>query len=337
VVALKHAFSRIWFQIWFGMISATLGTVGLVILGSFLAEDVFGGTPGSEVYFGSGVLGAALLSLGLSAWLARRIARPLETLSVAARRLASGELAARVPANPVVRLGNAEIRQLLEDFNHMAGALEGLETQRRFDAAAIAHELRNPLTAVSGLLEAMRDGVIEPSAAEIEVLLGQARLMSRITEDLRVLTLAEAGRLLVRRRPVDVTQLVLEVVNTLEVEARSKRVRVHLSSAALPSVMLDPERMQQAVLNLLINALKHTPADGDIWVEISATHLTVQDSGAGISPEHLPHLFERFYQAERAFGGSGLGLAVVKAIAEAHGGHVTALNRTGAVFSFHWR
>jgi two-component system, OmpR family, sensor histidine kinase BaeS len=329
--------NRIWLRIWFGIVAFVVVSIGLLIVGAFLAEDLLRDTPLGDAAFALVVVLVGLFSLGWSIWLARRIASPLEAISAAVRRFARGDLTAR--ANPRLSgIGDLELRQLLEEFNAMAASFERLEGERRFTAATIAHELRNPITALQGLLEAFRDGVIAFHPAEFGALLEQTRLMARITDDLRVLSLAEAGKLTLQRQPTDLEPLVHQTLLLLEADVSAKGLEVKVEVFDRLPRLLDAARIRQVMLNLLLNAVRHTPEGGRITISLDADILEVRDSGPGIPPDALPHLLERFYQARGTHGGSGLGLAVVRAIIEAHGGRVEVRNGPagGAVFTMHW-
>ncbi|MGY1607703.1 sensor histidine kinase [Geodermatophilus sp. SYSU D00700] len=307
---------------------------------------------------GSDFDGAAELALltaltaGLGALLgllvARRLARPLQAVSAAARRVAAGDLSAR--AGPLLPAGGRrrwrpraapadardEAARLVGDFDGMAAALERLDTERRVTAAAVAHELRTPLTILQGRLEAVRDGVLPLDAAGLAGLVQQTRTLARLVEDLKTLSLADAGQLSLRRRPVDLAALAATVLAGFRARAVDAGIGLHLDpprdgTGAL-EVAADPERLTQVLGNLLDNALRHTPAGGRVDVGLDRrdgeVRLTVRDTGAGLTPEDAAHVFDRFWRAgpsrSRDTGGTGQGLAVVRVLVEAHGGRVRA-------------
>jgi two-component system sensor histidine kinase BaeS len=295
---------------------------------------------------------SALLGILVALVFARRLARPLEAVSKTANRLAQGDLTARIPEPR----GHDETALLARNFNHMAASLESLEQGRKAMIADIAHELRTPLTVMQGRLEAIQDGVARLEMLEIDRLHHQTRLLSRLVEDLRTLSLADTGKLTLFRRPLDLREVATRSVSGFQAQALSKGVALE---ARLPSTALwveaDPDRIAQVIGNLLANALTHTPGGGRVWLEAglegsrvaTATEprlegneviLKIQDTGPGIPPEALPKVFDRFYRAEssrsRATGGSGLGLAIVKALVELHGGRVGATNRPGGGAEF---
>jgi two-component system sensor histidine kinase BaeS len=283
---------------------------------------------------------AAGVSLILALLFAYGLLRPVRELTHAASQLASGNLSQRVPVR-----GSDEIASLGKTFNYMAESLERAENSRRAMTADIAHELRNPLAVQRANLEAMQDGVYPLTAENLEQVLEQNQLLTRLVEDLRTLALADAGQLTLERTPTDFPALIQRVVDRFTPTASAHQVKLNLDISAGPvaPILLDPMRVEQILGNLLSNALRHTPEGGKISLKLVPTHgavsLSIQDTGAGIPTEALPHLFERFYRADKARsredGGSGLGLAIARQLAEAHGGTLTAANHPegGAVFT----
>ncbi|MBO1438483.1 ATP-binding protein [Meiothermus sp. CFH 77666] len=299
--------------------------------------------PSLEARIQQNLLIASLVATGLGVVVAlvfaRRIARPIEAISAAASRLAQGQLSVRIP-DP---RGQDEVARLARDFNHMAASLERLEAERKAMIADIAHELRTPLTVMQGRLEAIQDGVLPLERAEIDRLHHQTGLLSRLVEDLRTLSLADAGRLNLVLRELDLAEWTRRVASGFQAALEARQIRLALNLPAHPVlVQADPDRLVQVIGNLLHNALAHTPVGGEVALEVSAdtTHayLKVHDSGPGIPEESLNKVFDRFYRAEasrsRATGGSGLGLSIVKALVELHGGQVVAQNHPmgGALF-----
>jgi two-component system sensor histidine kinase BaeS len=286
------------------------------------------------------------LAIGLVvAWVvARRAARPLERIGVAATAVAAGDLEARVPLTPAQQRSDDELSQLAVHFNAMASSLQHLETERRETTAAIAHELRTPLMVLQARLEGVRDAVIPMTEREATQLLTQVKTLTRLVDDLRTLSLSDAGKLELRRTNMDLLDVLNLGVAAFSSRAEARGITVELVTLddALP-VYGDADRLAQVIGNLLENALRHTPDRGRIGLRGARVGNTVTfeiaDSGNGIPPTALPHLFERFYRADasrsRDSGGSGLGLAVVRAVLETHGGHVTAQNAEagGAVFT----
>ena len=275
--------------------------------------------------------------------IASRVAKPLEAVSGAARRVAQGDFSARAPLTPKQLQAQDESTELARNFNAMAAALERLESERKATTAAIAHELRTPLTVLRGRLQAVHDGVMTLNPQEVRLLLDQTETLTRLVDDLKTLSLAEAGQLSFRPESVDLVQIVRNASNALHPRAQEKVVRVDVQANGAAMLHGDPERLTQVFTNLLENALRHTPQHGLIGVRVAVQTgqvcAEVRDTGPGIPEAALPHVFERFYRSEpsraRHLGGSGLGLAVVKAIVDLHQGQVSASNHSqgGALIS----
>ncbi|GGJ52948.1 sensor histidine kinase [Deinococcus roseus] len=292
-------------------------------------------TRGEEGRFFLFLLGVTLLLPSLLAWWSsRRFARPLTQLSRAAHLLTSGDFSARVSLNKSLERREDETALLLKDFNQMAASLERLEQERRYTLAAIAHELRTPVTVLRGRLEGVRDGVLAASPGELEKLLGHADLLGKLIEDLQLLSLAEAGELRLERQHFVVQDLLKRVGGDFTAKAEGQHIGLHLDLALEPVwVNGDPQRLYQVLGNVLGNALRHTPPHGNIRIQlrVDAQHLTieVEDSGPGFTSEALSRAFERFYRSPdrgRQSGGSGLGLALSKSLIEAHGGQIELFN-----------
>lgn len=307
------------------------------------AEEAYLATIGDALWLAGGI--AALVAIILGLLLARRITRPLGDLSRAAHQIAQGDYEQRVPIR-----SDDELGELAASFNTMAEAVGRQEHLRRQMAADIAHELRNPLAILQGELEAMLDGVHPLSTDAVASAHEETQLLSRLVTDLKDLSLAEAGQLPLDRRLTDLGELARTSVERLASRARDKEVdlRTEASEAmeGMPEVEVDPDRISQVLGNLLENALRHTPEGGRVMVSLEpenggkAVRVTVHDTGAGVPEDHLPNVFERFYRADRARprsgGGSGIGLAVVKQLVEAHDGRVWVQSTPGqgATFGF---
>jgi signal transduction histidine kinase len=280
---------------------------------------------------------AGVVALLLTWLLSRQVLRPVAELTKASQRMAMGDLAYRV-AIP----GDHEIGKLGRAFNSMAQALQHGEQLRRTMVGDVAHELRTPLTNIQGYLEAMRDGLVRPDAAMIDSLHEEALLLNRLVADLQDVALAEAGQLSLNRAPADLTVLLEHAVRAIQPRMQAKGVACTTDIAEpLPVAYLDSERISQVLRNLLNNALTHTAADGQIMVSANYSledgqgmyTICVADTGCGIAPEEIPLIFERFYRADpsrnRATGGSGLGLTIVRQLVEAHGGIVSVESTLG--------
>jgi signal transduction histidine kinase len=281
-----------------------------------------------------GVLAAAVLGVVV----ARYVTAPLRQMSVAAARVGAGDLAQQVPVPSDDDLGS-----LAAAFNTMTSDLRRLEESRRNLVADIAHELGTPLSVLQANLEGMLDGVVEVTPDRLAALHTQVRLLARLVEDLRDLSLAQAGKLPLDLRPVDLAALAVDAAAAVVPHAAEKDVTVQSRIASgLPAIMADRERLMQIVHNLLDNAIRHTPAGGEVTVGLDRVgdqmRLWVRDTGPGIPPEETARIFDRFYRLDasrsRASGGSGLGLAIVKSLVEAHGGRVTVTSQQGEGSTF---
>lgn len=276
---------------------------------------------------------SALLAILLALALSRRILAPVEALTQAARSLEAGDLSRRVP----VRSAD-EIAGLARAFNSMADALERNETARRRLLGDVAHELRSPLTNIRCQVEAIQDGLAKADSAAMQSLHEEALLLGRLIDDIRDLALAEAGRLPLHKERLSPSALVEAALLAMGSLAAERRITLRARAGRAPAIEADPDRLAQILRNLLSNAIAHTPPQG--WIEVDAAgegamvHFTVRDSGAGIAPEHLPHVFDRFYRGDparpRETGGAGLGLSIVKELIEAHGGRVEAVSAPGS-------
>ena len=274
---------------------------------------------------------AAAASAGVSVVLARRIGRSLSAVSSAAARVGAGRYESRVPA---AGLG-AEFDELADSFNTMAARLEGSERLRTRLLADLAHEVRTPVATIVGYLEAVQDGVHPMDEATMTVLHDQAARLTRLAHDLAAVTRAEAGDLVLEVESVPPHDLLGATAAAWRDRAEAAGVRLILAADdALPAVAADRHRISQVLDNLITNALRHTGCGGAITLAAAASGharhvaLSVSDTGDGIPGEHLPHVFERFYRADtardRGRGGSGIGLAICKALTEAHGGTIVA-------------
>jgi two-component system OmpR family sensor kinase/two-component system sensor histidine kinase BaeS len=281
------------------------------------------------------LLGAVLLSV--ATFFSSRVSRPITRLTRAAQTMASGDLDVRVQ-----NFGVREINDLAEAFNTMASSLATVDRQRRQLTADVAHELRTPLSIIRGRLEGMQDGVYSAGPEQLAALLAETALMERLIEDLRLLALADAGQLPLYPETFSPPQLLHSVARSFAHQAEAGKVTVQVTTAPnLPELWADPQRIAQVLGNLATNALRYTPPGGTIT--LSAWYDTVEgqpqvcmavaDTGTGIAQEDLPHIFDRFWRADRSrarsSGGAGLGLAIAKRIIDAHQGRIWAYSDPG--------
>ena len=317
-------------------------TAGTVLVGSMIepvlnpADEDFLRSVNFSILLTAAIVG--ILALVLGSLFFRQITSPLRALSGSAQAIADGDLGRRVPVR-----SNDEIGRVACSFNQMAESLARADAQRRNMIADIAHELRTPLTVIQGNLEALMDGVYELTPENLASVHKQSVVLSRLVTDLRDLALAEAGQLQMERKDADLAGVIAQVGEGLEIQAREKGVTLKLEIADnLPKIQGDEQRIAQVLFNLMSNALRHTPAGGTITTSAELRDgrllVSVRDTGTGISPEDLPHVFERFYRADRSrartTGGSGLGLTIAKQIVEAHGGQIWAQSWLGAGSTF---
>jgi len=268
-----------------------------------------------------------LLLFGTAARGFRRFAAPLGDLIDAAESVEAGNYGVRVRAR-----GPRELRSLASAFNSMSGRLESSERERRRLLADVTHELRTPLTVMQGNLEALLDGVYPADAEHVQPILEETRVLSRLVDDLRTLSVAEAGALTLHRESTDIGRLVVDTVASFRAQADRAGVSLTTAVDGIPSLDVDPLRLREVLSNLLSNALRYTPSGGRVDVAASALQgrvaISVHDTGPGIAPDDLPHVFERFYKSEESRG-AGLGLAIAKSLVVAHGGEIEATSTLG--------
>jgi two-component system sensor histidine kinase BaeS len=270
----------------------------------------------------------------------RRLAVPLTALVEAARRVERGAYDTRVPE---VRRGPRELRELTRAFNTMASRLEADQRQRRSLLADVSHELRTPLAVLRGNLEAIADGVHPADEAHLAGLIEETHVLERLVEDLRTISLAEAGALPLHRETTDPDVLLGETVASFATAAADAGVTLAVDTPPdLPLLEVDPVRIREVISNLLANALRHTPVGGTVTAsgarsaEGGSVVLGVTDTGSGIEPELLPHVFDRFARG-RDSRGSGLGLAIARDLVTAHGGTIEVRSEPGRGATFEVR
>jgi two-component system OmpR family sensor kinase len=283
---------------------------------------------------GAVLAGGLGVLLGLA--LSRSLTAPLQRLATAARALAAGDLSRRVEVG-----GGAEVADVGQAFNEMAEGLEQAERLRQNLVADVAHELRTPLSVLQGNLQAILDDVYRLDKDEISRLYDETRLLSRLVDDLRELALADAGQLRLNLLPTDAAQVLRATCNHLSPTAEAQNVTLTIHAPGdLPAVLADPDRVTQILHNLLVNALRHTPPGGSVAVTAShtddAVQIAVVDTGEGIAPQDLPHVFDRFWRTDRSRsrderweGGSGLGLSIAQTLVKAQGGRIWAESTPG--------
>lgn len=311
----------------FFVVGAVLSVVAATVLFWTLATAL-----GAPDLLGNIARGVALLlilyALTVAARSFRRLAAPVGDVIEAVGRVADGDLSTRVDER-----GPREARALARAFNAMTSRLEAGEEQRRRLLADVSHELRTPLSVVQGNLEALVDGVHPADEAHLLAILDETKVLSRLVEDLRTLSLAESGALALHREAIDVGVLARETVDSFASQAEPSGVLIDAQiPSGLPQVDADPVRAREILANLIANAIRYTPRGGRVSVEASAgdasVAIDVRDTGAGIAPDRVDRIFDRFYKSAESRG-AGLGLAIAKQLVEAHGGEITATSVLG--------
>jgi histidine kinase len=272
-------------------------------------------------------LAAAIAALALSFLFSRSVVAPVLAMSQATQRIADGRYDERLQV-----AGSDELAELAIRFNQMAEKLDQVESMRRRLIGDVSHELRTPLTAIQGSMEGLMDGVLPASEETFEQIHAEADRLNRLVDDLQELSRVESHAYRLDLRPLDVPALVQTVTQRLAPQADSKRIALDLElHADLPPVLADEDRAIQVLTNLTGNALQYTPEAGTVIISAKPVNdevqISVRDTGVGIPPEHLSHIFDRFYRVDKsrsrqAGGGSGIGLTIARALVEAHGGRI---------------
>ncbi len=272
----------------------------------------------------------SLLGIGASVILTRWLVAPLNQLEQGTRAVAERRLDYRLP-----EVGSREVQSVARSFNRMTSQLEQQEELRRNLLADVTHELRHPVHVIQGSLQAVLDGVYPLNMEEILLMLEQTQHLTALVEDLHALARAEARELPLYRQPTDIASLTQDVADSMMPLAEERHLALTVERPK-EGVMIevDSQRLRQVIQNLVSNAIRYTPDEGTITLRVmpTARHTTIsiEDTGMGIPSEDLPRVFDRFYRGDasrnRASGGAGLGLAITKAIVEAHGGTVTAMS-----------
>jgi two-component system sensor histidine kinase BaeS len=280
-----------------------------------------------------GVLGAAVVAALLGLILARNLTKPLRELTAATQAVAAGDLEQQVPVRSKDELG-----QLAKAFNQMNANLARSRDLRRQMTADIAHELRTPLSVILAHTEGIEDGVLPPSQETFQIIHDETMRLSTMVEDLRTLSLAEAGELGLTPQIISPGEIIKQVVASHNPRAKQREITLEVDiEAGLPEIDVDPDRMAQVLGNLLDNAFRYTPNGGHIKLSAERTsggvQLRIQDNGPGVEAEELSQIFNRFYRADKSRqrddGGSGLGLAIAKSIVERHKGQIWAESKLG--------
>jgi len=327
------------FAFGFLLLGAFLAVVlgGLVFLALALAERMAVG-PAELALILCAVTPLLFLAAAIaSAVVFRRVGSPLADLMAAADAVAAGDLSARVPER-----GRGQMARLAVRFNRMTAELERAEQGRRNLTADVAHELRTPLHIIQGNLEGVLDGIYEPTPDHIRLMFDETHQLTRLVEELQTLSLAEAGQLPLHARPVPAADLLEDAAARFAAAATEAWVILKVKPGdGAPLVTVDPDRLHQALSNLVANALRHTPPGGQVTMSAAAgpdgVELAVADSGAGIDPADLPYVFDRFWRGDRARrrdGGAGLGLPIARRLVEAHGGTIEVTSEVGVGTTF---
>jgi two-component system sensor histidine kinase BaeS len=302
---------------------------GLVYLATPLPS---GGLPASVILQLAGtVIIAALLAMGAAALLSRRVARPIEIIARAANKVAKGDLNQQVPTDRSIQ----ELESLGQSFNAMTAGLRQSEQAKNAFLGNVTHELRTPLTVIKGTIETLEDGAIDDAEGRGPLLNSMEReteRLIRLVNDLLVLTRSDAGALKLDLKPLDLGKLASNRCEILAPIAHDKGVALRVEAGEHDKVWGDEDRLAQVFDNLLGNAIRHSRAGSTVTIHVQLAGgeimCSIRDSGSGIPTAHLPFIFERFYRADasrnRQSGGSGLGLSIVRALVQAHGGRITA-------------
>ena len=304
--------------------------VGYVVLTAYSFSTRFGFA--RAILFPVGIISfiLALFLVIVSILLMRRFVDPLADVIYAAQAVATGKLNTRIPTQ-----GPQDLRRLSQSFNEMATALERNDRERRDMLADVAHELRTPLSVIRGRLEGIVDGIYPDNGPQVSMALEQAYLLQRLVDDLHLLTLVETRQLAFDKWNVNVGDVINSVIELFSAEAQEKNISLSFPEKSGDlSAVLDPQRFEQVISNLIGNAIRYVPEGGKVWITATETtnilRITVNDNGAGIPTEDLPYIFDRFWRKDksrsRATGGTGLGLAIAKQLVEAQDGAIEAKN-----------
>ena len=282
---------------------------------------------------------AVIIAMIIVFFLTRQITSPIQELNNAAKKLGKGDLSQRVAVR-----GKGDVAELSKTFNAMADGFERNESLRTNFVADSAHELRTPVSTIRGYLEAIRDRLVKPDEATVNLLYGETMHLSRLIEDLQNLSLSDAGQLKLHYEMTDMTKLINDAPSAA-IDAPAKGINLKTEvNPGLPLINVDRQRIMEVLRNLLENAIRHTDKGGRITIsacqESTFIKISVTDTGEGIPPEDIENIFERFYRVDksrsRVTGGHGLGLTIARRYVEAHGGKITVQSEQGkgSTFSF---
>lgn len=286
-------------------------------------------------------LAAGAAALAVSLYLSQRVVRPVRAMTAASQRIAAGDYDERVRDGSTDELG-----QLARSFNQMAAELQQVEDMRRQLIGDVAHELRTPLTAIKGSMEGLIDGMLPASPETFQQIQLEAERLNRLVDDLQELSRVEAGTYKLDLHSIDLYSLVKTVEKRLGGQFENKGVRLTVKlPTEIPNILADDDRIIQVLTNLVDNALRYTSPGGEVTINAigqgDLIQVSVKDTGIGIPPEHLPHIFTRFYRIDksrsRQAGGSGIGLTIARHLIEAHGGRIWVESEGigyGSVFTF---
>jgi signal transduction histidine kinase len=314
--------------LFFGFTFLASGLAWRWLWGGDFGPDGRGGPGGPPFRFPFPLLILGLLAVAFVAGRAvRRMATPIGDVMEAADRVAGGDYSTRVQVR-----GPGEVGRLAHSFNQMTQRLQANEAQRRALLADVAHELRTPLSVIRGNVEGMLDGVYPPDEVHLGPVLEETAVMARLLDDLQTLSTAEAGVLRLHRERVDPAALAQDAAAAFRARADRAGVALEYRGSPVPELDVDPMRIGEVLANLLTNAIRHTPRGGSVQVAVepvpAGVAVAVTDTGPGIDPLDLPHVFDRFVKSADS-GGAGLGLAIARSLVEAHGGRITAESTPG--------
>ncbi len=277
---------------------------------------------------------AAMLALIVGFLLARTLTRPLHALTQATEKMAGGELDQQVSIT-----SHDEIGELAESFNRMSRQVAQANRLRKQMTADVAHDLRTPLTVIAGYVESMRDGDLAPTPERLDTIYTEIHRLQSLVQDLRLLAVTDAGELRLNIAPLDLRALLERLSASFQLSAQQKGLTLHLETDPdLPTINADEARLDRVLCNLITNAIRHTPSGGFVTIKTMRKpeniFISVEDTGEGIPAADLPHIFDRFYRADKSRtdadgASSGLGLAIARALIEAHGGRISAESEVG--------